>query len=531
MACGRLVIALTLIACFSSLPARAREPAKPQWLVVTAPAFRDAIEPLCEHRKKQGLQVVVVQTTDVLTAKEVLAVDGRKLRERVRKICRESRGPHYMLLVGDTGVSKLDEREKKVVPPLRGTTGRMKEKLTDHGYGCLGESLVPEAAVGRLPARSVAEAKQMVAKTLAFEDGNRPGGWRRRLTVLAGAPGFGPVVDKMVESLAFSRLGQLDGIWEGRAIYQNPSSIFNLPDDQLHKRARDYVEAGQALVIYLGHSNALGLYGGGAHFLDRDDWGKLGIREGGGVFVTFGCYGCQLLPEESYGVAAIRNPRGPVAVVGSLGECFSTMALPAAEATIAACAGTRLPDRLAEPWLKLHQGIAAEKTNDVFYGLLDLADGNPRIPRGTQRHEHLEMFILFGDPALKLPQVPVDIKLTCKDEVQPGKTVLVAGELPARLMNARLSLTVQRPLNSQPVDLEPLPKEPASARDRAVLANHERANRFAVASAEFKAREGRFEVKLKLPAKLPWPRLTVRVYAEAGKADGLGLLVLRVKDS
>jgi len=42
-----------------------------QWIVVTAPAFRKAVEPLCEHRKAQGLRVVVVQTADVLTAKEI----------------------------------------------------------------------------------------------------------------------------------------------------------------------------------------------------------------------------------------------------------------------------------------------------------------------------------------------------------------------------------------------------------------------------------------------------------------------------
>src|SRR4051794_27335521 len=37
-----------------------------QWLVVTAPAFRSALGPLCAHRRAQGLRVVVVQTTDVL---------------------------------------------------------------------------------------------------------------------------------------------------------------------------------------------------------------------------------------------------------------------------------------------------------------------------------------------------------------------------------------------------------------------------------------------------------------------------------
>ena len=42
----------------------------------------------------------VVVTTDVLSADEIRAGDGRKLRERVNKLCRDYDGPSYVLLVG-----------------------------------------------------------------------------------------------------------------------------------------------------------------------------------------------------------------------------------------------------------------------------------------------------------------------------------------------------------------------------------------------------------------------------------------------
>ena len=44
-------------------------------------------------------------------------------------------------------------------------------------------------------------------------------------------------------------------------------------------------------------------------YLDRDDWGRLTIRRGPGLFATFGCNGCQLGgPEgEGYGVASCRS--------------------------------------------------------------------------------------------------------------------------------------------------------------------------------------------------------------------------------
>src|SRR5262249_42333831 len=153
------------------------------------------------------------------------------------------------------------------------------------------------------------------------ERDDTPGEWRRRLTVLAGIPAYNPLVDRLVESQAMARFEKLAPAWRGQALYQNPQSRFCVPDEQLHDRAVEYVKAGQAFTLYLGHSNACGLWGNGARFLDRDDWAKLAIRRGAGVFATFGCNGCQLSgPDgEGYGVAAARNPSGPVAVLGSHG--------------------------------------------------------------------------------------------------------------------------------------------------------------------------------------------------------------------
>ena len=38
--------------------------------------------------------------------------------------------------------------------------------------------------------------------------------------------------------------------------------------------------------------------------------------------------------------------------------------------------------------------------------MLDAVDGDSAIPQATQRLEHLEMFTLLGDPALKLAATP-----------------------------------------------------------------------------------------------------------------------------
>jgi len=140
-----------------------------QWIAVTAPAFRQAIEPLCQQRKSQGLRVVVVQTTDILDRDDICSGRGFKLREHINKLCRAHRGPSYVLLVGALWAGQVDEPANKVLPALIGTIGRMKGQPSDNGYGCLDEDRLPAVAVGRFPARTEDEVRGMVAKTLEYE--------------------------------------------------------------------------------------------------------------------------------------------------------------------------------------------------------------------------------------------------------------------------------------------------------------------------------------------------------------------------
>jgi hypothetical protein len=520
-----LPLALTLL---FAAPAAAAEPT-PQWVVVTAPAFRKALEPLVEQRKAQGFRVVILQTTDVLSAAEVAAGDAGKLRQRVHQLCREHRGPSCVLLVGSIDGDGLKEAGTKVLPPGRGTAGRMKGEPTDNAYGCPEGGRAPTVAVGRLPARGEAEARALVAKTLRFENDPRPDPWRRRLTVLAGIPAYNPLVDRLVERLAMARFERLSPVWSGRAIYTNPQSPFCVPDARLRAQALEYVQDGQAFLLYLGHSAPQGLYAGGAPFLNRDDFSRLRIARGGGVFLTFGCNGCQLAGRdgEGYGVAALRNPDGPCAAVGSHGICFAAMVQLAADGLFESTFTNGLPPRLGDTWLSLTRGLATGKIDALTFKMLDAVDGDDSIPQATQRQEHLEMFVLLGDPALRLPAVADDLELKADGPVAPGASLTVRGKVPARLAGARVRLTLERSVAGEPAGLEPLPQ--GLGRDRVLQANHEKANHFVLTEADATSHEGRFEARLTLPDKLPWRRLLLRAYAATDRAEALKVLPLEVR--
>jgi hypothetical protein len=188
------------------------------------------------------------------------------------------------------------------------------------------------------------------------------------------------------------------------------------------------------------------------------------------------------------------------------------------------------PERLGTAWLAVKTGVAKGDIDPLSYKLLDAVDGDADIPQATQRLEHLEMFVLLGDPALKLPVLPADLELKTDDAAAPGTTLTLRGTAPARLTGARVRVTVERPVSSAPDDLESSPKDAGPARDETLMRNHERANRFVVAAAETTVRDGRFTIKLDLPAKLPWSRLTIRAYAATDAEEGMGVLPLDVPE-
>ena len=182
-------------------------------------------------------------------------------------------------------------------------------------------------------------------------------------------------------------LARIDPSWGGRVVYENPSSRFQpaggpvpRPGPGLRRRrAGDHPLPGAL--------QRLGLLADGARYLDRDDWGRMVIpRRAGRVRPRLLRLPLCGKDGEGYGVAAARNPNGPVAVIGSHGECFGAMVKLAAEG-LPPASGSDRPRRLGESFLRPKQGLAPRKIDGFTFRLLDAVDGNPSIPQAVQRQD------------------------------------------------------------------------------------------------------------------------------------------------
>ena len=519
-----------LLVCAAPGSGRSAEPA--QWIAVTAPAFRAELAPLIEQRRAQGLQVAVIETTNLLTLEQIQRGDGAPLRSQLVQLTQRAR-TNYLLLVGAFSATATNAGQI-VVPALPGTIGRMKGQPGDYGYCLPDTNGAPTVAVGRFPARTVEEVRFMVRKTLDLEQDREPGAWRNRLLLLAGDPGGGPMADMLVEQVVGPRLESLHPSWSVRAIFAGDTSRFHLPAERFGPAAEQRLAEGELFSIFMGHSVAGAMWLTGTNFMTRDDWARLNIPRGRGVFLTCGCFACQFQGRdgEGYALAALRNPRGPAAVIGACAESYAAPGQLALDGLLQCLKQPPFAPRLADYWLAVQNGLASGGMDPITFNLYDQFDGSRgKVPLAAQRREHLEMWLLLGDPALRLPITPADVALELKEPVRPGKSVTVTGVLPGRLANASVRVTLERPAGSLPTGLVRLPAnspETHAARERLAVENHERANEFVLLAAETILTTGAFACPLTVPANLPWSNVVIRVTAATGNESAMGTVTVAV---
>ena len=501
-----------------------------QWIVVTPPTFRPTLEPLIQHRKEEGFAVVVVDTMPTGIHEQLMQADGKPLKARLEQLIRNYPGRSFVLLAGAHNVAGSTNVDH-CVPSLHGAFERMKNQPSDAGYGLPDSEGAPTVPVGRFPARNSEELSAMVQKTLKFETDLTPAPWRNRLLLLLGNPGGGSMAENYVQDTLDADLAALDPSWEVRTMFNAASSRFYLPRPVDRDTALQSLAGGVFFSVYLGHSGADGL-GLDMRFIQKDSWTKLNIAQGAGPFFTCGCFACQ--PDEKgegYGLAAMRNGSGPVAVIGATGESYSAPGQLAAEGLMTCLSGHPFPERLGDYWLAAANGLARGKMGAMVFALMDMTDGSGgKIPLATQRREHLEMWMLFGDPALRMPAVSMDVLLKAGSPIA-GKALVVSGVLPKRFVGAKVRVTLERPINSKPAGLETVPSdtpENRDARKRVINANFERANTFVLDTADAEVSGNQISASLKVPANLPWTNLVLRAFAVTAGDAGLGILTLPV---
>jgi hypothetical protein len=399
-----------LAALFIAFCVAVAEPFPGRWLVVAAPAFRAELQPLIEHRIAGGFEVTTLVTTNLLSPDDIQNTNATPLRAYIRDFAKRTNSPCHVLLVGLPATAEATAAHLTVVPAMVGSVQRMRGHLTDYSLAPTNEPGTPRVAVGRFPARTADEVRAMVQKTLRLE--TQPGATNAftRVALLVGNPGGGPMAEMVVEATLQQRLQRLHPSWNVNAISCSSGSRHHIPADQARDDFINTLEAGGLFTVFMGHSSPASLWLGGDHHLTRRDLTRANMPVPG-IFFTCGCYALQFQPNnDGYGLAVMRQPNGPAAVIGATAESYSAPGLLAADGLLQCLRETPFPTRLADYWLAVQAGLAEGPIDTFTFNLYDQADGTKgAVPLEVQRREHLEMWMLLGDPALRLP-VPNEIR-------------------------------------------------------------------------------------------------------------------------
>jgi hypothetical protein len=396
-------------------------------LVVCPAEFRDPLAPWETYRESQGHALLAIEPPQT----------SAELRATIRTLAKQNQ-LSYVVLVGDVRHARGDV---SVVPTcyvnakVNVRWGSEPTIATDQLYADLDDDSLPDLAVGRIPAHSPSELSAAVQKILRYEQQADEGMWRRRVDIVAGVGGFGPVTDALVEAAGRSVIGQtVPASYDVTPTFASPTNPTSPSPDQFTAHVCRQLSAGSFAWIYLGHGlptalDSIHTSTGDRPILSASDVPQLKCGVNGPLAVLIACYtGALDAPNGCLAETLLLREQGPVAVIAA-----TRVTMPYGNAVfgcelLRACFNDR-PASLGELWTLAQRRTLAEAPDDSLRKSLDaLASGlsPPPVDLAAERREHVLMYQLYGDPLLRL-QFPRDLQLAAGPEVTSGQPLAIEG--------------------------------------------------------------------------------------------------------
>jgi len=232
------------------------------YLIITHPAFADALGPLADLHRSQGLTVAVVNVLGIYDTYG----DGRPDPEAIRRFIADAYvhwapRPVYVLLVGDGSFDPKQYRSESpptYIPPyLLEVSPAGGETAADNRYVCVdGDDNLPDLLLGRLPVKSADEARAVVEKIVGYETRPLPGGWNASVLLVADDQDYAGDFPAISDSAAAYVMAPFTTT--RRYCAGSSPSWSDCPDTEaaaIHSSLLNDWNRGALLVQYTGHSS------------------------------------------------------------------------------------------------------------------------------------------------------------------------------------------------------------------------------------------------------------------------------------
>lgn len=489
-------------------------------VAVCPPVLQPSLAPWLERRRGEGLNVrVIAPETDADQTRRRIAENAMIGRTR------------YVVLIGDPQLDRQGwPRNPAVYVPAiyqRADATAAYQSTShlpgDYRYGDFNDDGIVNAAVGRLPVRSVAQAVAVFQRIADYEESRDFGRWRSRVDFVAGLGGFGALIDGAIETVAGGMItGALPGSVRTRVTHAGLESPFCPGPDCFTDTVLANYSDGARFWVYAGH--------GHVRELDRVPATRFGrpVLASGDVenlnrpassapiALLLACYtGAFDSPDDCLAKEMFLADGGPIAVLAG-----SRVTMPYGNASAAMgliqSVFHRQHQRLGDAWLETlaEMATASDAQPDlqsrrmVIDGLANLLGGG-RID--DERREHMQLYNWLGDPTLRLTH-PAELKVDDPGRLIAGTRATIAGEAP---LAGTLTVELHRRLGTVPV--RPSTAAAADPVDPLLL-RYRQANDTAITRAErFVTASGPWSVELDIPADVTGP---LRIIADLESRDG-----------
>jgi hypothetical protein len=283
------------------------------YLVIGPGEFLGAAEPLLERRRSQGLLSRAVSFEEIASE----FAHGQPSAEAIQAFLSyayhswERPSPRYVLLLGDATDDPRHYQSTSWASPLPALWAKTSYLWTvsDPGFAAVnGEDLLPDLAIGRLPATTREQAETLVSKLLAWEDSGQ--GLSGNAVLVADTPDQGGDFEADVEDI--------------RASFLPGRTTTTLKVSELGVATRpailDSFDEGASLMSYVGHGGTA--VWSSANVLSSWDTASLRAQSRQPLLLTMNCLNGYfvapnfdalseaLLKAEGRGVVAAFSPSG-----------------------------------------------------------------------------------------------------------------------------------------------------------------------------------------------------------------------------
>ncbi len=295
-------------------------------IVPNVEGFDEALRPLLEHRREQGLRVMSISLDQVFDE----FAYGRRTPLAIRDFLEyasttwEKPAPQFVVLVGDATYDIYDfngGKNKNILPTQLVHTEFAGLVASDTWFTIFDEQVpAPQLAIGRLPAQNADQLAAIVAKTIAYESqSGEEGDWiSRALLVADDEPRFDQTSDLLNEGL--------------EEIGYRTQKLYMTENEDIHDAIISAMNHGVGILNYVGHGGVE--VWGDEIVLKADDADILENGHRLPIFTTFTCLNGYFNHPTSDALAETllwAENGGVVAAIAPSGRSFTSQQEPLAD--------------------------------------------------------------------------------------------------------------------------------------------------------------------------------------------------------